>query len=378
MKLLLLNSEFPPLGGGAGNASAAIARELVGLGHEVVMLTARYGALPHEESWQGVRVLRVVPGRRQADRSGFSEQLGFILGGSLAARRLLKQFPAQAVLAFFGVPGGAIAWTLKKSHQLPYLVSMRGGDVPGFRPYDFALYHKLAGPFLKVIWHQAGRLVANSQGLRELALAFDPRVSIDLIPNGVDLQAYAPVPRTWEPVRLLSVGRLVHQKGLDLAAHALAGLTDLEWQWCIAGDGKARPELEALVKDLGIASRVTFLGWLDRPSLKQAYDQASLFLFPSRHEGMPNAVLEAMACGLPVVASRIAGNVELVEHGRNGLLVSSESVPELQAALRSLVTNGYQLQTMGAASRARVVERYSWRSTAEQYTKLLSQLLEAG
>ena len=377
MKLLLLNSEFPPLGGGAGNASAAIARELVKLGHEVVMLTSRHGSLPLEETWQGLRVLRVPPGRRQADRSGFSEQVGFIVGGSLAAQQLLTQFPAQAVLAFFGVPSGAIAWWLKRRYAIPYVVSLRGGDVPGFRPYDFALYHKLVGPFLKVIWHQAGSLVANSQGLRDLALAFDPHAIIDLIPNGVDLESYTPVKRTWSPVRLLSVGRLVHQKGLDLAVRALAGLQDLDWHWSIAGDGKARPELEGMVADLGIASRVTFLGWLDRVSLKKAYDQANLFLFPSRHEGMPNAVLEAMACGLPVVASHIAGNEELVEPGKSGLLVRSESVEDLQVSLRLLLTNEDRCRTMGAASRARVASQYSWQRSTEQYADQLKQLAEA-
>jgi glycosyltransferase involved in cell wall biosynthesis len=376
MKILLLNSEFPPIGGGAGNASANISRHLVALGHEVLVLTVRHASLPHEETWQGVRIVRVPALRKRLDRSGLLEQVSFILVGSLWAGRVLKIFPAQVVLAFFGVPAGPIAWLMRKLHGIPYMISMRGGDVPGFRPYDFGTYHRLVAPFLRQIWQDAGSLVANSAGLRALALKFDPIACIELIPNGVDLELFVPVAREWSPPQLLSVGRLVYQKGLDVAARALADLTHLDWEWVIAGDGSFRPELEKLCLELGIADRVKLVGWQSKTELTKHYNQANLFVFPSRHEGMPNAVLEAMSSGLPVIASCIAGNEELVVPDETGLLFPSESVADLQAALLELLPDAARRLELGEAGRTRVADLYSWAGVTEQYAGLLEKMLE--
>jgi glycosyltransferase involved in cell wall biosynthesis len=376
LKILLLNSEFPPIGGGAGNASANIARHLVAQGHDVLVLTVRHASLPHEETWQGVRIVRIPALRKYLDRSGLLEQVSFILAGSLWAGRVLKTFPAQVVLAFFGVPAGPVVWLIRKLHGIPYMVSMRGGDVPGFRPYDFGTYHRLVAPFLRRVWREAGSLVANSAGLRALAVKFEPTARIDLIPNGVDPEAFVPAGREWSPPRLLSVGRLVYQKGFDLAAHALANLKHLDWEWVIAGDGSFRPEMEKLVRELGITDRVKFAGWRSKPELTECYNQANLFVFPSRHEGMPNAVLEAMASGLPVIASRIAGNEELVIPDETGLLFPDGSVADLQAALAELIPDAARRMEMGQAGRARVAESYSWAGAAEMYASLLAKMLE--
>jgi glycosyltransferase involved in cell wall biosynthesis len=378
LKILLLNSEFPPIGGGAGNASANISRHFVDLNHHVAVLTSRFAQLPQYEEWHGVHIYRIPSLRKFQDRSGLLEQVSYILVGWWKVGRLIKDFSPDVVLAFFGIPSGAIAWWLKVKYRIPYMISMRGGDVPGFRPYDFAMYHRLVSPFLRVIWKNAASLVANSRGLRDLALHFEPLARINLIPNGVDLEAYAFKDRKWVPPRLLSVGRLVYQKGLDLAARALAELKDLDWEWVIAGDGSFRQELSSLCLELGIDDRVIFAGWQSRDQLKQLYHDANLFVFPSRHEGMPNAVLEAMASGLPVVASRIAGNEELVIHGETGLLVPAESVTELVSALRQLIMDVDICKKMGDAGRARVEAGYSWRGVASDYARQLSAMLETG
>jgi len=376
LKILLLNSEFPPIGGGAGNASANISRQLVSLGHQVTVLTSRFSELPANEDWLGVHIHRIPSLRRHQDRSGLVEQVSYILVGCQKIGRVIHNFHPDVVLAFFGVPSGVIAWWVKIRHKIPYMISMRGGDVPGFRPYDFGIYHRLVGPFLRIIWKKASSLVANSSGLRDLALEFEPDARIDLIPNGVDLEAYAVKSRNWMPTRLLTVGRLVYQKGLDLAARALSELKDLDWGWVISGDGSYRSEMEALCIELGISDRVIFTGWQTRQQLKDRYHDANLFVFPSRHEGMPNAVLEAMASGLPVVASRIAGNEELVIPGKTGLLVPVESISDLRSSLRALIEDEESRTKMGAAGRDRVEASYSWVFVAGEYSHLLSKMLE--
>ncbi len=182
MKILLLNSEFPPIGGGAGNASANIARHLVAGGHEVVVITVRHANLPHEENWLGVRIVRVPALRKRMDRSGLLEQISYILVGSMWAGRVIKTFSAQVVLAFFGVPAGPIAWLMRKLHGIPYMISMRGGDVPGFRPYDFGTYHRLVA-----LGWSSGKAVLGMQVISLMlgCLAFIVLTRPPLIANGI-------------------------------------------------------------------------------------------------------------------------------------------------------------------------------------------------
>jgi glycosyltransferase involved in cell wall biosynthesis len=371
MHILLINSEYPPIGGGAGNASANIARELAALGIQVSVVTAHFGDQPHREIRDNVTVYRIPALRRNQDRSGALEQVAFIISASFWAWSWARQNKPNVTLAFFGVPSGAVGLILKLFYKVPYIVSLRGGDVPGFRPYDFKTFHKLIAPFLRLIWKNASAIIANSNGLRDLALAFDPRYEIPVIPNGVDLEKYSVPERDWSSPRLLSVGRIVRQKGLDLGLGALSQLKDLEWTWSIAGDGPQLENLKSLSAELGIQDRVHFLGWQSRDNLTKQYQQANIFLFPSRHEGMPNAVLEAMSTGLPVIATRIAGSEELVVEGETGLLVQTENVDELRESLRRILVDPGQRKKMGLASRHRVEENYSWKNVAEQYKNLL-------
>ena len=374
MRLLLINSEYPPIGGGAGNASAHIAQQLARMGHETTVVTSRFQNLPALEQDGKLTIHRIPALRRRPDRSGALEQVIFILFASFWTLRMVPHIRPNATLAFFGVPSGMVALLLGKLFKIPYVVSLRGGDVPGFRPYDFHVYHKILGPFLRIVWKNASAVVANSNGLRDLACAFDPRFEIPIIPNGVDLDQYSTNEREWQFPRLLSVGRLVHQKGFDLGIRALAGLKHLDWQWQIVGDGPQMDALKALATEYGLNDRVIFRGWQSREELVQCYKQSNIFLFPSRHEGMPNAVLEAMASGLPVVASRIAGNEELVVHNETGILVESENVEMLRNALQELLPNPSLRQNMGVASHRRVEQHYSWENTASKYADLLDKV----
>jgi len=209
--------------------------------------------------------------------------------------------------------------------------------------------------------------------LRELAQAFDSKVDILVIPNGVDTSRFWLEGRQWSSPRILSVGRIVHQKGLDLAVTALGALRDLEWEWRIAGDGPELPHLKERLAREGLEDRVRFLGWRSAEQLIEEYQAASLFVFPSRHEGMPNALLEAMASGLPVIASSIAGNEELVVSGETGLLVQAEDTNALQAALRLLLNDEQRRERMGRAGHARAAEMYGWSAAASQYREMLQK-----
>jgi glycosyltransferase involved in cell wall biosynthesis len=129
-----------------------------------------------------------------------------------------------------------------------------------------------------------------------------------------------------------------------------------------------------MAAELGIAERIHFAGWQRGENLENQYRKANLFVLPSRHEGMPNVVLEAMASGLPVLATRIAGNEELVLPGETGELVPAEDSPAIAAALGRLLPEAGLRQRMGLAGRQRAVEHFAWTSTARRYLELLGTI----
>ena len=377
---MLINYEYPPLGGGAGNATANIARELTAAGHEVTVLTSAFRGLPRDEAPDGFRIRRIPALRLHADRCSTLEMAVFMVSAAIAAPALAGKWCPDAAIAFFGIPSAPAAWTLKLLRKVPYIVSLRGGDVPGFLPRDLALYHRLASPAIRFLWRRAGAVVANSEGLRKLALTAAPEHKVDMIPNGVDTRIFRPAPDAagaadGAPLRLLFAGRLTRQKGVDILIEALKGLSpSLPWRLRIAGDGPEKAALHQQAQEAGVLDRVEFAGWLTREDIPGSYRQADVFVLPSRDEGMPNVILEAMASGLPVVATRIAGNDELVRDGETGLLVAAEDAAGLRRAIKRLAADAALRVRMGQAARASAETNYSWTATAKQYAALAASL----
>jgi glycosyltransferase involved in cell wall biosynthesis len=378
MKVLVINYEFPPLGGGAGNASYHIAKSLARLGHDVAVLTSGFRGLARKEMLDGFPVHRLPVMRRHQDHCSPSEMLTFILSGCAHAPRIAKEFRPDVAFAFMTIPSGPVALWLKKVQRLPYLVLLRGGDVPGFLPEQLATYHKLTRPLIHKIWRESLKPVANSEGLKRLAQQSAPQMDIATIPNGIDTERYHPSlngaarPR----VRLLFVGRLSVQKDLptliDALSHVVRQTPNVELH--IVGDGPERARLQRMVSERHLSDRVTFRGWVNKDRIAECYQNADAFVLPSRYEGMPNVVLEAMACGLPIVATDIAGCEELVQENVNGYLVPVGDSDALAARLTALVSDPALRQRMGSASRHAALAR-DWQTVTQQYLALARSLL---
>ena len=378
MRILLINYEYPPLGGGAGNATRHLARELAGLGHAPRVLTSAFKGLPSKERADGIVIHRVPALRRRKDRSNPVEMLSFMAGGFPAALRLAQIERPDAAIAFFGLPGGPIAWGLKRVLGLPYVVSLRGGDVPGFEPEALAGYHRLAGGVIRRMWRNADAVAANSRGLAALAQRSAPWLSVEIIPNGVDPARFAPrsSSRDWEELRLGFAGRLARQKGVDALLQALARLPrERDIRLEIVGDGPERPALEAQAHALGLGGRVFFQGWLPSDRMPAFYQRIDVLALPSRDEGMPNVVLEAMAAGLPIVATRVAGTEELVLAGRTGWLTRPGDPEALAVCLAQAAADAGRRERLGRAGRERVVALFTWRRAAEAYAALLERIV---
>lgn len=372
MRLLIINYEFPPLGGGAGNATYYLARHLSKMGHEIAILTSAFRGLPREEILDGFRIFRIPVVRRKIDRCSVFEMITFIISGLFYCNTIISMFKPEKVIAFFGIPSGIIAYWIKKRYSLPYIISLRGGDVPGFFNNKLQCYHRLTKPIIKIVWRNAEHVIANSNRLYKLAKHTDPKIKILVIPNGVDTEKYKPghgVYSEKSKTKILSVGRLNEQKGIQnllkacyaLNQNGLNGKFSLE----ILGDGPSRKMLEKLTKDMCLQDRVFFTGWVSKNEIADKYNTADIFVLPSLDEGMSNALLEAMATGLPVVASDLAGDNLLINE-ENALIIPVNNDLLLANALKKLILNKDLRDEMGQKN-VLIARNFSWVEFAKAY-----------
>ena len=374
MRLLFVNYEFPPVGGGAAYASTATARELVAMGHQIDFLTAATSGGQSDEEIDGVHVLRVRCHRRSVHDIGLLGALSFVAFAAPRLRALVKHNRYDAIHYYFGLPTGLLSLVPGAHRRLPYIVSLRGSDVPGYTA-NLRQYHRLMMPFTRRIWRGAHRVIANSQNLQRLAAASLPGLRIDVILNG----AAVPEPTGVEPQarsggRILTVSRLIERKGLDTLIRALACSRDRTLSLDIAGEGPEGPALHRLATSCAVADRVRFHGFVDRAQLASLYAHADLFALVSRAESCSMAMLEAMTAGLPIVATKVGGNVELIQQQVNGLLVESENVAALENALSTLAADPERRRRFGIANREQVALRHGWRSVAQRYEAVFKEM----
>jgi glycosyltransferase involved in cell wall biosynthesis len=367
---LLINYEFPPLGGGAASATRNLGAALSRRGNRVVILTSAYKQHRGVSEEDGMTVVRVPAWRTSIHRSGIIQMTAYILSSSLQAQTVAKKYNVERVLAFFSIPGGVVARWLQCRRSIPYAVSLRGGDVPGTEP-GLRLFYKVLTSLRRNIIRHARYVTAPSVGLKQLSERADP-VTVQVIPNGVDCDYFKPGPQTeHSSLTLLSVGRLHRQKNVQRMLEVLLAIRDqsgLPATARVIGDGPERKNLEKFARQHDLTGAVSFEGWLPRSQVAAAYRSATVLVQLSSYEGMSNTILEALASGLPVAASRIPENMELIEPDVNGLLFGpEEKVSKIAQAIVRLYQSANLRTQMSLQARKRVIEKYTWDRVAEMY-----------
>lgn len=373
MKILMISHEYPPVGGGGANACMFLAREYIRQGHEVTILTVNFqGVYAENEMEEGVKVLRVNAKRKYKEHCNFTEMLDFIIKAWPQISKLQKVEKYDACQVFFGIPSGPLGYMLKKRYHVPYIIRFGGGDIPGFQD-RFSGVYKLLGPFIKIIWKNADALVANSKGLRRLALAFYDKKEIKIIPNGVDTSFFVPESgKCSDVIEVLFVSRLIERKGLQYILpdwHKVSEKSGRRVHLTIVGDGPYKETLQKIAEDHNLETQVYFAGQKDKSEIVKYYQKADVFILPSKKEGMPNVVLEAMACGLPVVMTPCQGSEELID--QNGSIVE---IGDFVEQVAEICRDDLLRERQGKKSLERAVNEFSWKKTAGAYLEILEQI----
>lgn len=376
--LLMLNYEFPPIGGGAGKAHLCLLKEFAGrddLAIDVLTSSPKPGQ-SIEKFADNITIYKIGLHKKNLHFWRKTEVVEWLFKAGFFYKKLIRQNNYDLVHAFFGFPTAYLCY--KSTKILPYIISLRGSDVPGYN-VRLGVDYKLLSPLFRRIWKNAAVIVANSTGLAELARKFMPDLDIGVINNGVYTDIFFPEPakKLTQPIKLLTVCRLISRKRIDMLIKAVeyTGKLGMTVQLNIAGQGDLLAELTRLTKELNVGEQVNFMGRIAAENMPQIYRDNDIFIMSSAHEGMSNAMLEAMATGLPIITTRCEGVEELIDD--NGIIVEKDEAELIAGAIKELAddTDRY---TQTAAAAGRQAEKFTWPKMAAEYLKCYHAVINKG
>ncbi len=374
MNLLFINNEFPPIGGGGSTVTKYAIRYLVRAGHKVTLITSRYKKLPHREVIDGATVIRIPALRKYKDYSSVIELISFGVSALVYALFFTLKNKVDFTFAFFAVPAGWVAWILYFIKGIPYGVYFGGSDIPNANPSRFTKIYPFITPLLKAIWRKASFRSVCSDDLQRLAMQADPHSEFYTIPNGVETDRFRPIDRPKNPkVKILFIGRLIPRKGFHRVVRALPLVREkvqVPFEVEVVGTGAHRAELDALAEELHVSDLISYVGMVPYDQLEKSYQYADIFVLTSLSEGMPSVILEAMGAGLPIIASNVGGNNEIVHEGENGYLILGDDVNILADRMVKLINDEALRTSMGHKSREYALE-YDWKNIMDRYDKLI-------
>lgn len=275
---------------------------------------------------------------------------------------------------------GYAAWLIREQHDTPYLVVEHRSYFVWSTPQARNLVKPYHLPFYEMAYKNCEKLVLVSEslmtGLKILMPWIEKKTMV--IPNMIREDMFIPPdqPRKTDPFVFVWAGRLEHVKGIDLLLEAVRMLrqkTGEPFSVRLAGKGSLRTALEKKAEELGVQNHVKFLGRISREEMQGEMQGANCFVLPTRYEAFGAVLIEAMATGLPVIATRSGGPGSIVTK-ENGLLIDTENAGQLAEAMEQMITNhsAYSAETI----RNQTMERYGQTRVMEQYHQLFLQILE--
>lgn len=397
MKICILAEAFYPFVGGAESHSKILSRELVNNGHRVTVVTRRiHSSYQRFEIIDGAKVCRVPP----SGKPRIGKYL-MILPAAVTLIKLRSEYDMIYVcgLRILGIVGVLIAKLLNKKSVLR---SESIGELDGeFIQTDFVQKHKFLSQSLSgFIWTRNAILKKTDQFISiSSAIAQEYHKvgisdkQITIIPNGIDTERFKP-PANGEVIHLRSklnlpskwlvsyTGKLNRGKGLTVLLNAWVNLIkrteDIHLVLVGSGSGQflsIEQQLKNFVKTHKLEQHVTFTGYTE--SVDEYLKASDCFILPSRSEGFPISLIEAMACSLPCVSTNIGGITDIVTNGEDGVQIEPDNARALECAILNLFSNKEQGEKMGANARMKVEKQFSIQTVTAIHSKIFACLLDS-
>lgn len=361
-RILILNYEFPPLGGGASPVSYELAKRMSETGDfDIDVVTMHYkGLSKYEEVNKNFRIHRVRCLRSKKEICHPWEQATYLISGYLKCRELLSKNKYYLCHCHFIIPTGVLALKLKKEFGLEYIITAHGSDVLGYNKRFKMLYPFLVGTWKSVL-DNSKKIISPSNFLKNEVLkvykSFNPE-NIKVIPNGIDINKFSPQEKK---KYIFSSGRLFSNKGFQYLIQAVSN-EDIGYEVHIAGDGPMMPELKELASKS--KTKVVLHGWLDNNGrkYKDLLEQSAIYVLASEKENASIALLEGMSAGCAMITTNISGCAETV--GESGVVIDPRSPDQIRKAINNISKEVDHFSDMALV---RVNSVYSWEKILNMY-----------
>ncbi len=381
LKILIVNYEFPPLGGGGGVATYDLALEWKKFG-QVDVLTSNFSDLPSYENMDGINVYRSkIFFRKSRDAATFISMLSYVITGFFKGIKLARKNKYDVINTHFAVPSGPLGYILGKIFSIPNVLSLHGGDIydpsKKLSPHDSFIFSRI----VRFILNRASRIVAQSSNTRENAVKYySPNKEVSIIPLAFHEPLTSKVDRKSLGLKsdafyLITVGRLIKRKSIQTMLQALSAVENEKIRLLIVGDGPEREYLENITKQNKIEDRVEFLGYLEDDDKFKYIMNSDLFILTSLHEGFGIVFMEAMYYGLPVVCTNHGGQVDFLKNNENAVLIDVGDVEACRKGIEELFSNKELYKKCSDNNILKVKDFYA-EKVASQYINIFKELIE--
>lgn len=347
MNILVINYEYPPIGGGGGVICKDISEELAELNNQVTVVTSLYKGLPEKEYINGVEIIRVpVLFRGKQNVASLPSMLSYVPSCITKVNKILKTRKFDVINTHFAIPSGPAGQYISNKHKIPNVLSIHGGDI--FDPSKSLSPHKTPGlkQTVKRILNTANCIIAQSSDTKSNAENFyGTKKEIKIIPLGIKPNLYKKISR--KELKLpeskylfITIGRLIKRKNLPELLEIFRKINmDFPSELLIIGDGPERDTIIKKAQELNISDSVRLLGRVTEEQKFQYLSASDIYLSTAMHEGFGIVFLEAMECGLPVICYNRGGQVDFLSSHKTGFLIQLGNTQEFIEKLKYLLTN---------------------------------------
>ena len=382
LRILVINYEYPPIGGGGGVICRDISEEISQMGHQVTVVTSEFHGLPKNEIINGVRIIRVpVALRNKQNVASFPSMLSYVPLSILKVKRLLKNESFDIINTHFAIPSGPAGNFISKKYGIPNVLSIHGGDI--FDPSKFISPHKTIGlrETVRRMILNADRVIAQSSDTKRNATnLYNIQRNIDIIPLGIKPNNFGNKIRrelglSEGKIILVTVGRLIARKNLEEMLQIMSRIKkDFSYELIIIGDGPAKEPLQQSIKDLGLSNEVKLLGRINEELKFQYLGCSDIYLSTAIHEGFGIVFLEAMECGLPIICYDRGGQVDFLKNDETGYLIKLNDKDSFYNNLKIMLTDADARKKISLLNR-QLVKKFYINNIAKQYLQIFKEAI---